>query len=168
MICYQSFHLNCVNNSDNENPHSDQTDDTWYCAECPSLPFSNLQDADFYKEVNSNGNPIINDLTLLTKKNGFKSSPFSFGVNCNDGDIDPLSNYIIRQTSNNYRCHYYIEESFSNLKLPYKGWKRKSFSAGKSKMQPRSQGLSPLPPYNGGRGWRGYSRTKTCDISIRF
>ena len=78
-----------------------------------SLPFSNLQDPDFYKEVNSNGNPINNDLTLLSKEN--KSSPFFFDDNCNDDDIDPDSNYIIRQTSNNDRCHYYTEESFNNL-----------------------------------------------------
>ena len=114
-ICLQSFHLNCVNNSDNRNSHDDQTDETsWYCAKCLSLPFSNLVDPDFYKEINSNGNSQINDLTLLTKANDSKSSPFSFSDNCDEDDIDP-DNYLIRQTSNNNRCYYYTEKSFNHL-----------------------------------------------------
>ena len=114
-ICFQSFHLNCVNNLDNRNSHSDQTDETtWYCAKCLSLPFSNLVDTDFYEETNCNGNPKINDLTLLTKTNDSKPSPFSFSDNCNEDDIDP-DNYLIRQTSNNDRCYYYTQESFNHL-----------------------------------------------------
>ena len=102
-------------NSDNRNSHDDQTDETsWYCAKCLSLPFSNLVDPDFYKEINSNGNPQINDLTLLTKTNDSKSGPFSFSDNCDDDEIDP-DNYLTRQTTNNDRCFYYTEESFNHL-----------------------------------------------------
>ena len=46
-ICHMSFHLHCVNSSDNENPHSGQADNIWYCAKCLSLPCRNLNDPEF-------------------------------------------------------------------------------------------------------------------------
>ena len=47
-ICHQSYHLSCVNRSNNENSHSGQTDDLWYCAKCLSLPFNHLNTNESY------------------------------------------------------------------------------------------------------------------------
>ena len=109
------YHLYCVNNQNNAIHDDGETDDSWFCENCLSLPFSQLETDELRNEVKPDYNlhDAIRARLDHAASNPLDPKDYNEDIHT-DHDIDPDANFLLSQTLND-KCQYYYEDSFNNL-----------------------------------------------------